>query len=858
MSGNLFIPKVYKAESETHNPVVPVSSQGIGTSVERPDPGKDKITQIIQKTVQYMVVALMFLVPLFFVPGLPASLGFDKVLITVTIGLSIVLFTSLLALRSKNVTTVLPMALAVFWVFVAVAFLGGFLSGDIQDSLRGSVFEPQTAGFFATMALLMTVPLVMQQSKLMSLRALILFGAAAVVLIVYTLLRVVTGVGFLSLGSFQNVTFSPIGSFNDLAIFAALAVILGLITLLQLPLRKGMQFGVAALIAASLAILAIVNFFHLWVVVGFFGLLFLVYTFTRDTLFAPTKEEVKTAISPVLIGATMMVCIVSILFVVAGEYLGGRISSVTNINYVEVRPSITATLDIARGVYADDVLLGVGPNRFADAWRMHKDPSINGTLFWNTDFNAGFGFVPTIFINLGILGGILIVAFHALYLFLGYRMLLRGSSVDSFWFYFGVTTFVASVFLWGMSYVYVSGPAILLLAALFTGLSFVAYQALVPKSSLTLPLVSSRRQGFFLMTVVIVVITASVSILFTIGKQYVAQAQFTEARLTAQTPEEFQQKVAAAAGQFRDDTFVGAIAQAKLITLRQMMVKPEPTEEDQAQFINTAGQAIELANLAISLDPSNPDARGILADILILLAAAGVTDAENRATGVLEDARWRDPLNPSYDLMGAYMAVQLNDNGQARERIKKALELKPNFSEALFLSSQIDIKEGKIDDAINTTRAIISLEPNNPTRYYQLGVLFAAKKETDNAVLAYEAAIARDPNFANARYMLALALLDAKRLDEALKQLRIVKETNQDNEQLGNLISQLETNGLPLVPTSELGGSVNEAEPEQTSGDSVVSPGDPNTDLVSPVNTVSEEAPPADDAPAPKADADAQ
>jgi hypothetical protein len=366
--------------------------------------------------------------------------------------------------------------------------------------------------------------------------------------------------------------------------------------------------------------------------------LFLVYTFTRDTLFAPTKEEVKTAISPVLIGATMMVCIVSILFVVAGEYLGGRISSVTNINYVEVRPSITATLDIARGVYADDVLLGVGPNRFADAWRMHKDPSINGTLFWNTDFNAGFGFVPTIFINLGILGGILIVAFHALYLFLGYRMLLRGSSVDSFWFYFGVTTFVASVFLWGMSYVYVSGPAILLLAALFTGLSFVAYQALVPKSSLTLPLVSSRRQGFFLMTVVIVVITASVSILFTIGKQYVAQAQFTEARLTAQTPEEFQQKVAAAAGQFRDDTFVGAIAQAKLITLRQMMVKPEPTEEDQAQFINTAGQAIELANLAISLDPSNPDARGILADILILLAAAGVTDAENRATGVARPA----------------------------------------------------------------------------------------------------------------------------------------------------------------------------------------------------------------------------
>jgi hypothetical protein len=57
------------------------------------------------------------------------------------------------------------------------------------------------------MALIMMVPMVLQQSKIMSLRALILFGASAVILIVYTLLRLVTGLSFLSLGSFPNVTF---------------------------------------------------------------------------------------------------------------------------------------------------------------------------------------------------------------------------------------------------------------------------------------------------------------------------------------------------------------------------------------------------------------------------------------------------------------------------------------------------------------------------------------------------------------------------------------------------------------------------------------------------------------------------
>jgi hypothetical protein len=87
--------------------------------------------------------------------------------------------------------------------------------------------------------------------------------------------------------------------------------------------------------------------------------------------------------------------------------------------------------------------------------------------------------------------------------------------------------------------------------------------------------------------------------------------------------------------------------------------------------------------------------------------------------------------------------------------------------------------------------------------------------------------------------MLALSYIDAKRLDDALKQLKIVQDSNKDNEQLNNLIKQLETSGLPL-PTQGLQGAVNEAAPNQnqTTGQNVTSPSDPNTSLVSPVNTV--------------------
>jgi tetratricopeptide (TPR) repeat protein len=824
MSGSLFTPRVYQEQPQQPRPQ---------ERTETPD----RIGATVLNLIQYIVVGFLFIVPVFFVPGLPASLGFDKVLITAIGSFFIVVLLGLTALRYSRVSTVLPLSLGAFWLFVAVAFISGLLSGDIQDSLRGSVFESQTAGFFAVMALMMTIPLVLQRNKNMALKTIMAFGASAMLLVLYTLVRVFLESGSLALKSFGNVTTSPVGSFNDMAIFSGLTVILGLITLLQLPLKKAYQIATTVLILLSLVVMAVVNFFHLWIVVGFVGLLLLVYIFSRDTLLSRGETERQTPVSPLLILTTLVVCVVSIVFVVAGDYVGSKIVAATEVNYVEVRPSITATLDIARGVYSEDILLGVGPNRFADAWRIHKDRTINETIFWNTDFNAGFGFIPTIFITMGILGALAMLAFHGLYLYLGYRMLLRSNSNDTFWYYFGVVTFTAATFIWGMSYMYVSGPTILLLGALFTGLSFVAYQALVPNAALTIPLVNSRRRGFFLMTVVIVLITAAVSTVFTVGKQYVAQSEFTKARISAATPEEFEQKVALAYEQYNDDVFVGVLAQTHLTILRSLLTKQEATEEDQKMFADTAKKALVEAEESIKLDPTSPDGHATLADILIVLASLGTEGAEERAKGKLADAKWRDPHNPAYAMMAAYLAVQSKDTGTARTEIARALELKRNYSEALFLQTQLDIQDGNIDGAIKTATEMTTLESNNPTRYYQLGVLYAAKKDYEAAIRSYETAINLDNNFANARYMMALSMLESNRTQDALTQLRLVRDTNQDNEELKKLIQQVETNGyVPGQTSAQSGGSVQEPAPQ--GGETVTAPGDPNTNLVTPVNNV--------------------
>jgi hypothetical protein len=244
MSGSVFAPKIAR-EPE----VAP----------EAPEPKDDGTGAVFLKVAQYAMVGLFGLLPIFFTPGLWASLGFYKVMFVLVLGLVSVMAVSLLGLRRRRTKSVLPIPLMLFWGLVLAALVSGLLTGDVQDAVRGSGFETHTVGFLAVMGLLMSSALVLQGSKAMSIKALALFGGTSAILLTYNLLRVIFGADFLPLGSFGSVTVSPVGGFNDLAIFSGLVVILGLVTLLQLPLRAGLQYFIAGLVFLSLLLLAVVK-----------------------------------------------------------------------------------------------------------------------------------------------------------------------------------------------------------------------------------------------------------------------------------------------------------------------------------------------------------------------------------------------------------------------------------------------------------------------------------------------------------------------------------------------------------------------------------------------------------------------
>lgn len=795
----------------------------------------------ILKIVQYLTIAIFGLLPVFFTPHLWASLNFDKVMMMIGLGSVAVILLAFQSLRQTYVNTILPATIGFFGLLILTAIISAYSSTDIQIAFRGSFIETQTVLFLLLMILAMSLPLVFQGTKAMTLKALTFFGLTAFLLIVYNIVRVFTGAGFLPFSSFGAVTISPIGVFNDMAIFCGLVIVFSLVTLVYLPLKNSLQYILFAFINLSLLMLMIINFFNVWIVIGLFSLLLLIYLATKDTIFQ-TEEKVVIKKTKIPLIATAVVFSVCVLFLLAGNYLGGQISQITNINHIEVKPSLLAMLQLTKAVYSENILLGVGPNHFDSAWRLHKDSSINETFFWDTDFVAGSGFVPTLFITLGLIGGILMILTHLSFLYLGYKMLLKPKRTDSYWYYFGVVTFASAVFLWIMAYIYVPGAALLLLTAFFTGLTFVAASGLLPNSIKTVPLVSSRRRGFLMMSLVIILVIGTLSATFSAGKQYLAQTIFTKAITNSVSVIDLEEKSLRAYNLYNDNRFLAAVLEVKLVELNRLLSipesTPESTQEIAQQFSNLSNQAVELANRLLSNNPNNPKYQVMTAGTYSILALIGVNEAQARSELALNNARKLDPVNPIYDLVSAQLSLRIGDSDKAREYIESALRLKRNYTDAMFLLTQLDIQSGELESAIATARNMIALEPNNPVRYFQIGVLLSANENVAEAEIAFKTAIELDSQYANARYLLGFLYLNTNRQAQALEQFRLVQLTNPENTELDNIIKQVDSGDYENIQNINLSNQVNEPAPMSDFENRVITDSDTDTNLVTPVNTV--------------------
>lgn len=807
----------------------------------------DKIEVSLRTFAQNCVTVVFGLLPLFFIPVAFAPFGYTKTLLVIAGVLAAVIFFSLSILRSGKISIQTPWALIALWAVAILSVVSALLSGDTLDSFVGNSLEVHTALFTVLLAGVASIAGFLGQTKATIMRMYILLTASAVVLGIFHILRMAFGADFLSLGVFTGSTSTPLGGWNDLGLFFGLTILLSLVALEQLPLTKPGKALFSVVVGFSLIMLMVVNFFAIWLVLGLVSLVVLMYTLTKDRFSDGTMqmggESAAISLQSVIISTVVFVS--SLIFIIGGPVVGGMVSDAVNISYVEVRPSFEATADIARNVYQDNAFVGIGPNKFVDAWRMYKDTSINQTIFWATDFSSGSGYVTTQFVTGGIFVIFAWLAFFGLFVTAGFRMLFRTVHADRFWYFIGTSSFVAATYLWGMSFFYNPSTTILLLAAIFTSTTFAAYGALLPIRTRTFSIALNKRAGFALVGIVMVVIIVASSALYYTGRHYASVFAFSGAinNLGGElTLAEVEQDIAEAYANTPNDLYARQLANYQLSKMNALLNLEDPTPEQQQEFQVAAGNGVNAAQLAVDSDPTDSQNWSVLGSIYSVLAAAGVEGAGDRAREAFETARTYDPSNPSYSLLQAQLASRTGDLEAARTAAISAAQLKPNYTDALFFITQLDIAAGNVEDAIVTTRAIISLEPNNPARYYQLGVLESSAGNNDRAIAAFTRAVALDQNYANARYFLALAQLQVGENDQALEQLRAVLALNPGNSQVSELIAQVESGASFEADTEAVTEQIDVIEGVSESDDGQVTTTEvPDTDLIVPVNTVSED-----------------
>ncbi len=816
---------------------------------------EDKVAHLLKTISSTIFVVVCGLFPLIFLPIPVLAVGYTKYIILIAGLVLSIIFYCLASLREGKINFEIQWGVLALWLVALVSLASGLFSGDTTDALVSDGFSSGSAIFVAVMATIVSAGVILRHSKTAVLRLYTLLAASSLVIALFHISRAVFGSGFLSSSYFSSVTASPIGDWNSLAIFFGLIIILCLMALEQLALSRVGKMLIVGLAVISLIILALVNFKIVWNLLLVVSFMVLLYSLVRHRFSDPQLRMVNDntdSIYTIVLSVVILIC--SAGFVFGGSVMGSYVSEWTGISYVEVRPSNSATLGIAREVLKEDMLLGIGPNRFVDAWRLHKDGAINETIFWGSNFEVGSSYFLTNLIQTGILGAIAWLTFIALLILSGARLLVRTLRVDSFWYFAGVSSFVASVYLWGLTFFYVPHPVILLITAICTAVFFSAYGMLVPGRNYQISIEQHRNFGFVLIAIVVAIFAFSSGGMYVISKQFVANLQFNQALAGIEpgdTLEALEIEIAEAYSLNKSDLYARQLAIYQLLQLNSLLALTNPNEAEQAAFERAAINGREAITFATSLDDTDPINWQLYGQLHSVLVQAGLKEAYEPAKNAYDRAISLDPKNPVLPLLRAELEVRNANPAEARKFAETALTLRPRYTEAAYLLVQLDVLEGKTNEAITRTQNMIRLEPQNSIRWYQLGILNANVNKLDDAIIAFEQAVALNPQYANARYFLALGYYEKGDQAKSLEQLEAVKTLNPQNQVVDNIIAQVKT-GLPLTT------SINDTNPvpessENNEGPENIESTDVESNLVDSVNNIpdsNEESPVEGETPA--------
>jgi len=745
-----------------------------------------------------LVLILGFLLPIFFLPVISIPVNVSKsILISIFV---IVAFFLWLIARLKDGRLVFPKSiiLATAASLPIALFLSSIFSAAPEVSFMGLGYEIGTFSSILTLYILMFLSSIFFQPKKRVHKLYSAFFFSSLVIFSYQVIRAISlSFGLPFSGIFSGLSDNLIGKWMDLSIFFGFITVLLLTKLELFSFNKKSKAFLYTLLGISLLVLIFINSQLTWFILGIFSLIIFVYaiSFGGEKIYITNGRKI-----PVV---SLSVLVISLFFILTGGLIGDTLYSFSNISQEVLRPSWTQTFEIAKDALLENPILGAGPNKFVNQWLLFKPDTVNNSIIWNIDFNAGVGLIPSFIAETGIIGIIAWILFLGTFLYNGVRYVFL-ANVNKVNQYATFSSLLAAFYLWTFCIFYVPNITILFLAFLMTGIFIASLSEVRFIKNYNFSFLTDPRVGFVSVLVLILFTLASISWGYTLFQKFISMVYFQKSVVALNLDGDLdraEQNMLRAIKLNKSDLYYRNLSEMNFVRLRNILSQTEVSEETiRAQFQSVSQAAVKNAITATEINPTNYLNFVSLARVYgSLLSFGAPKEFYDSAQQNYEKARTLNPKSPAVILEQARLEISVGNIEKAKEYIAEALNQKNNYTAAIFLLSQIQANEGNLDDAIVSAEVASMVSPNDIGVFFQLGFLRYKNNNYKGAIAAFERAIELNPNYSNAKYFLGLSYEEIREYKKALMQFEEISILNPDNDEVKSILKNLNAGRSPFA-----------------------------------------------------------
>ncbi len=419
-----------------------------------------------------------------------------------------------------------------------------------------------------------------------------------------------------------------------------------------------------------------------------------------------------------------------------------------------IRPNFSSTVAVGGSVMLNEGPFGIGSGNFSRAWQLYRPQNVIASPYFGYDFNQGADTMTTLFVTIGIVGllSFLMLVLSSLYVsYNAYRRMHVGTDH----FILGLMTIVLLYFTlvaWEAPLTY----SMLVMWMVLSGFG-------VAKAQSSENQVSKKKLAM-LMIPVAVLLLINACILVQKAQAFALYRKASE----VSSNEQAMTMNAKAMSIYPYDGFYRTQVEYAVQSNRALVAMPSLSKEDlKNKYLENTKIAIDSAREAVKINPDNYQNYVSLGRAYELAIPFSKNSEYGNARQAYEAAVKLYPGNPYLYVMLARLEASAGTKEGVRADLTEALKKKQNFADALYLMSQLEASDQKIDEALAYAIEAIKNAPNDPLVYVQAGLLFYGKEDYGNAYTTLATAWSKDPGNIDVAYFLAVALRDGGRLNDS-------------------------------------------------------------------------------------------